>query len=123
MLPGGSLTNPGKTSLRALEIAASLAAGKALLEAGSKVVEPVMLLEIAVPEAWLGTAASAVTGRGGRVESIDSSSGGRRLISGAAPLRCLFGFASELRSITEGRVEYSARFLRFEAAPALAGTK
>jgi elongation factor G len=114
VLPGGSVSNPGKTALRALEIAAALAAGKALREAGSRIVEPVMLLEIAVPEAYLGAAASAVTGRGGRVESIDSGPEGRRLLSGAAPLRSLFGFAGELRSATEGRAEYSAHFLKYE---------
>jgi elongation factor G len=121
LLPGGSLSSPSKVAERAVEIAASLAAGRALREAGTKVVEPAMRLEISVAEDFLGAAAAAVSGRGGRIESIDMSPDGTRLISGAAPLRCLFGFAGELRSVTEGRSEYSARFLRYQDAPALAG--
>jgi elongation factor G len=120
-LPGGSLSSPGKVAERAVEIAASLAAGRALREAGTVIVEPVMRIEMTVSEGFLGEAAAAVSGRGGRIESIDAAPGDGRIISGAAPLRRLFGFAGELRSVTEGRAEYSARFLRFEAVPAGAG--
>jgi elongation factor G len=115
--PGASGGGAGRTAERAVEIAASLAAGKALRAAGTVVVEPVMRLEIEVPEGFLGSVAAAVTGRGGRIESVDAKAGGGSLLSGAAPLRCLFGFAGELRSATEGRAEYSARFSRFEEAP------
>ena len=97
-----------------MEIAASLATGRALREAGTVVVEPVMRLEMTVSEEFLGVAAAAISGRGGRIESIDAAPGVGHIVSGAAPLRCLFGFANELRSVTEGRAEYSARFLRFE---------
>jgi elongation factor G len=117
VLPGGSTSSPGKAAEHAVEIAASLAAGKALRAAGTEVVEPVMRLEITVPEVFLGAAAAAVSRRGGRIESIDSSPDGGSALSGAAPLRCLFGFAGELRSATEGRAEYAARFSRFEAVP------
>jgi elongation factor G len=116
-LPGLSLGSPGKLGEKAAEIAASLAASAALRAAGAVVVEPVMRLEVSVPEIFLGVVAAAVAGRGGRVESIDSVAGGCSLVSGAAPLRCLFGFAGELRSCTEGRAEYSARFLRYECVP------
>jgi elongation factor G len=116
-LPGGQSSRPDKLALRAVEIAASLAAGAALRKAGTKVLEPVMRLDIEVPDPFLGAAAAAITGRGGRIESIDSGPDEGRVISGAAPLRCLFGFASELRSCTEGRGEYAARFARFEPVP------
>ena len=116
-LPGGSLSSPGKLAERAVEIAASLAAGRALREAGTRVVEPVMRIEMTVSEEFLGAAAAAVSGRGGRIESMEPAPGGRSVVSGAAPLRRLFGFASELRSATEGKVEYAARFLRFEPVP------
>jgi elongation factor G len=119
-LPGGSLSSPGKVSERAVEIAVSLAAGKALREAGSAIVEPVMRVEVRVGEEFLGPVAGAVAGRGGRVESIDLASDGLRLVSGAAPLRRLFGFAGELRALSGGRAEYSARFLRYEVVPATA---
>jgi elongation factor G len=116
-LPGLSLSSPGKLGEKAAEIASSLAAAQALRAAGAVVVEPVMRLEISVPESFLGVVAAAVAGRGGRVESIDAAAEESRLVCGAAPLSRLFGFASELRSCTEGRAEYSARFLRYAAAP------
>ncbi len=122
LLPGG-LSSPGRTGERAAEIAATLAATKAAAAAGSIVVEPVMRLELSLPEDFLGAAAAAVSGRGGRIESVDEEAGGRRAIVGAAPLRRLFGFATELRSATEGRAECAARFLRYEPAPAIAGIK
>ncbi len=113
-LPGGALSSPGKVAERAVEIAASLAAGRALREAGTKVVEPVMRIEMTVGADFLGAAVAAVSGRGGRIESMDAAPGGGSIVSGAAPLAKLFGFASELRSVTEGRAEYAARFLRYE---------
>jgi len=119
-LPGG-LSSPGRTGERAAEIAATLAATKAAAAAGSIVVEPVMRLELALPEDFLGAAAAAISGRGGRIESVEEEAGGRRAIVGAAPLRRLFGFATELRSATEGRAECVARFLRYESVPATAG--
>ena len=120
-LPGASLSSPDKVQERAVEIAASLAAGKALREAGTRVVEPVMRIEMTVPESFLGAAVAAISGRGGRIESMDSAAGGGSIVSAAAPLRRLFGFAGELRSVTEGRAEYNARFLRYEAAPTTVG--
>jgi elongation factor G len=116
-VPGGSTSSPGKAAERAVEIAASLAALAALRAAGTEVVEPLMRLEISVPEMFLGAVAAAVSGRGGRIESIDAVPGGGSLLSGAAPFRCLFGFAGELRSATEGRAEYAARFSRYESVP------
>jgi len=120
VLPGG-LASAGRIGERAVEIAASLAAGKAAAAAGSTVIEPVMRLELRVSEDFLGRAAAAISSRGGRIESIDEAPGGGKAIVGAAPLRCLFGFATELRSSTEGRAEYVARFLRYEPAPSSAG--
>jgi len=120
-LPGGSISSSTKIGERAVEIAASLAAGRALREAGSRVVEPVMSIEVEVAEDFLGAAAAAISGRGGRIESIESGPTAVSLVTGAAPLRCLFGFAGELRSVTEGRAEYAAHFLRFEPVPASAG--
>jgi|GEM_PF-85439 elongation factor G len=116
-LPGASLSSPGKVAERGIEIASSLAATRALRDAGTRVVEPVMRIEMTVPQDFLGAAAAAVSGRGGRIESMDAAPAGGSIISGAAPLRRLFGFASELRSATEGRAEYAARFMRFEPVP------
>ncbi len=98
----------------ALEIAASMATRDCLGKAGTNVLEPWMRLEFRLPEECLGAAVTALSARGGRVEAIEDSGGGKT-IQAAAPLRLLFGFASELRSATAGRASYQARFLRFEA--------
>ncbi len=102
---------------RAVEIAASLAANKASRAAASTVLEPVMRLEVDAPEENLGEAVAAVSRRGGRIESVEDAPGGMKLIVGAAPLRSLFGFAGELRSVSGGRASYSARFHGYEGVP------
>ena len=112
----GAGASPGRLAERAVEIAASMAAGKAAREAGSTVLEPVMRLEIETAEDCLGQAAAALTARGGRVESVDAGAEGR-VVTGAAPLRRLFGFAGELRSATAGRASYQARFQGYEPVP------
>ena len=115
--PGkGGSGSPGKGPERAVEIAASIAAGRAAREAGSRVLEPVMRLEIETAEECLGQAVQALSARGGRVESVDAGSEGR-VVSGTAPLRRLFGFAGELRSATGGRASYQTRFEGFEPVP------
>jgi len=106
----------GRLAERAVEIAASIAAGRAAREAGSSVLEPAMRIEIEAPEDCLGQAAAALSGRGGRVESVEATPEGR-LVVGAAPLRRLFGFAGELRSCSAGRASYQAAFLGYERVP------
>jgi elongation factor G len=105
--------NSGQAEL-ALEMAASMAARDCLLSAGTLVLEPWMRLELRTQEDCLGQAVSALTARGGRIEAIEDDAGGKS-IQAAAPLRLLFGFASDLRSATAGRASYHASFLRFEA--------
>ncbi|HTX73210.1 MAG TPA: GTP-binding protein [Rectinemataceae bacterium] len=107
-----------QASERAVEIAASLAVGKALREAGAIVMEPVMSVEIELPIELLGEAAAAIARRGGRVESVEEGGAGMQLVTGAAPLRSLFGFTGELRSATSGRASHSTKFLRYEPLPA-----
>jgi elongation factor G len=97
----------------AVEIACSMAARDALTKAGSVVMEPWMRVEITAPEDCLGPSVALVMARGGRVESIEDS-GVEKIIQAAAPMRLLFGFATELRSATAGRASHLARFLRFE---------
>ncbi|MDP3177822.1 MAG: hypothetical protein Q8M76_07950 [Spirochaetaceae bacterium] len=76
-----------------------------------------MRLEVTVPSDYLGAAAAAISGRGGRIEAVEESPGGGSLIVGAAPLRRLFGFTGELRSSSQGRAECNARFMRYEPVP------
>jgi elongation factor G len=114
-VPGGASADRGAE--RAVEIAASLAAGKAAREAEAAVMEPVMRIDIELPDDCLGEAVSALAGRGGRIESVEDMPRGGKHVRGAAPLRGLFGFTGELRSATSGRASHTARFLRYEKVP------
>jgi elongation factor G len=110
-----SLTPPSSRQAElAMEIAASMAAHEAMAAAGTTILEPWIRVEISAPEDCLGPAVAALTGRGGRVESIEDA-GSEKNITAAAPLRLLFGFETELRSATAGRASHQARFLRYEA--------
>ncbi len=106
-LPGG------RQDALVLEIASSLAARDALARAGTQVLEPWMRVELGCPEDCLGQAVAVLGARGGRIESVDDV-GGEKYLEAAAPLRLLFGLASELRSATKGRAAYQAKFLRYE---------
>jgi elongation factor G len=75
--------------------------------------EPVARLELVVPEAQLGEALGAVDRRRGTILEVTDRDG-TKVISGEAPLRALFGFATELRSLTQGRALFTLRFDRFD---------
>ncbi len=96
-------------------MAAGIALRTALEAAGVTILEPLMLVEISVPEANLGPAISLFGTRGGRVENILDRAG-LKLIQGFAPLSSLFGFSTDLRSATQGRAGLLMRFERFDVA-------
>ncbi len=115
-------TGSGRLAEVAVEAAASLCGRYCTSHAKGILLEPVMRVEVEVPEAFFGATAAAITSRGGRLESVDDVQGGKS-IAAAAPMRVLFGFATELRSATEGRAVFQARFFRFEPAPpSISGT-
>ena len=94
-----------------------MAAGLALrtvLEAAQLVtLEPLMSVELSVPDAQLGAAISLFGVRGGKVENLDERSG-LKIVQGIAPLGQLFGFSTDLRSATQGRAGFSLVFARFD---------
>ena len=94
-----------------------MAAGQALREALSKAapvaLEPVMRVEINVPEDFLGPAISLFNTAGGKVEDLEDHAR-RKLLRGTAPLRRLFGFSTSLRSATQGRAGLMLAFDRFD---------
>lgn len=95
-------------------MAAAAALKDALGAASPMLLEPIMQVEINTPEAYLGAALSLVSTRGGKVESMGER-GEQRLIRALAPMRQLFGFATDLRSSTQGRAGLIMRFERFDA--------
>jgi len=110
-----SLVPPGTADKRAetaVEVAASIALRKALSSAGSVVLVPIAQVTIEIPDAWFGPALASLQARGARVESVDDAAGIKTIVA-YAPMEHLFGYATLLRSLTEGRGIYQAKFDRF----------
>ena len=103
----------GRSGETAVEAAAAFAARAALLQAGSAVMEPVMILDIETPESAFGAVLAELNARGARIESVQDTPGGK-LISARAPLARLFGMAGALRSASSGHADFQARFGSYE---------
>ena len=95
-------------------MAAAMALREALHTARPVLLEPIMLVELSVPEEWLGGAISLFVGKGGKVEQLDERAGLKH-VAGFAPLSRLFGFSTALRSATQGRAGLIMRFERFDS--------
>ena len=107
----------GRNGEIALEAAAALATRKALLEAGSEILEPIMRIDIDCPDEHFGPVLNSISTRSGRIESVEESLGSKSIVA-KAPMSRLFGFASELRSMSKGRAQFQARFAGYEATRA-----
>lgn len=104
----------GASSPAGYRMAAMAAVRAAMEQAGPVVLEPIMDVEINVPDAHVGPAISQLGARGGKVENMYDRAG-LKVISALAPLRGLFGFSTSLRSATQGRAGLVMRFVRFDA--------
>ena len=106
------------------EMAFKVAGGKAFREAARKagaiLLEPVMRVEVVVPEQYMGDVIGDLNTRRGRVRSMDAR-GGTQIINARVPLAEMFGYATELRSCTQGRATYSMHFDRYEQVPEIVG--
>jgi elongation factor G len=100
----------------AFKVAAAAAVREAAGRGQPVLLEPVARLEVVVPEAQLGEALGAVNRRRGTILEVTDRDGGVKVIDGEAPLRGLFGFATELRSLTQGRALFTLRFDRFDVS-------
>nr|MBQ6243041.1 elongation factor G [Lachnospiraceae bacterium] len=100
----------------AFKIAGSLAFKEAMQKAGCIILEPVMRVEITTPEEYLGDVIGDVNSRRGRIEGMETVNGSQ-LIRCYVPLAEMFGYATDLRSKTQGRGAYSMFFDKYEPAP------
>lgn len=105
------------SSDQAFRIAGSLAYQEAALKAGPVVLEPILEVEVDVPEAFTGDVMGDLNGRRGRISGIDSLGNGRQCIRATAPMSEMTRYALELRSITRGRGRFRTRFSHYEEAP------
>ncbi len=114
-LLGGSYHEQDSSEM-AHKIAASMAVRDAARKASPVLLEPVMSVEVVVPEEFMGTVVNDLNARRGRIEGMEYRDGSQR-IHASVPLSGLFGYASELRSSTQGRGTFSWQFSRYEEAP------
>jgi elongation factor G len=100
----------------AFKIAGSMAFKAAASRAHPVLLEPVMRVEVVVPEEYMGDVIGDITSRRGHIQSMESR-GGSQVINARVPLSEMFGYATDLRSRTQGRGSYSMHFDRYEQAP------
>jgi elongation factor G len=100
----------------AFKIAGSMALQEAAKSAGVKLLEPVMELEVVTPEENMGDVIGDLSARRGKVESMDSR-GQARVVKALVPLAEMFGYATDLRSRTQGRATYSMQFHSYQEVP------
>ncbi len=100
----------------AFEIAASMAVKEAVVKACPILLEPVMKIEVICPEEYTGEVMNDLNGRRGRLECMEGD-GVTKEIRALVPLAEMFGYASDIRSRTQGRASYSMEFARYEPVP------
>ena len=108
--------HPVDSSEIAFKIAGSMALRNAVEKAKPVLLEPVMKVEIVVAEEYVGDVIGDFTSRRGRIEGLDAREG-VQVIRGYVPLATMFGYATELRSRTQGRGSYSMEFSHYEEVP------
>ncbi|EFL53217.1 translation elongation factor G [Solidesulfovibrio fructosivorans JJ]] len=106
-------TVEGATSAVGCRLAASQALKAALSAAKPALLEPIMDLEISVPDAFVGDVIGLLGSKGAKIENMIDR-GGHKLVAALAPLRQMFGFTTELRSATQGRAAMTMRFSKFD---------
>ncbi len=104
------------SSERAFKIAGSMAFKEALKRAKPKLLEPVMLVEVTTPEDYLGDVMGNLNGRRGRVEGMEPV-GNAQVIRAIVPLAEMFGYATDIRSMSQGRATFHMEFDHYEEVP------
>ncbi len=105
------------SSEMAFKVAGSMALKEALRKNECYLKEPVMQVEVVVPEDYLGDVIGDLNGRRGKIEHLDSSSGNTQTIRASVPLAEMFGYATTLRSLTQGRGTYTMEFGHYAEVP------
>ena len=104
------------SSEMAFHIAGSMAFKEAMQKAGAILLEPIMRVEVTMPEEYMGDAAQSLHSRRGRIEGMDDIASGK-MVRAFVPLSEMFGYSTDLRSRTQGRGNYSMFFEKYEPVP------
>jgi len=105
------------SSEMAFKIAGSMAFKKGALEAQPVILEPMMKVEITTPEDWMGDVVGDLNRRRGIIEGMDDGTASLKIIRAQVPLSAMFGYATDLRSATQGRASYSMEFSEYAEVP------
>ena len=104
------------SSVLAFEIAARGAFREGIAKAGPALLEPIMKVEVVTPEEYMGDVIGDLNSRRGQVTNMDSR-GNARVVSAMVPLASMFGYVNNLRSLSQGRAQYSMVFDHYEKVP------
>ena len=104
------------SSEMAFKIAGSMCCKEAMKKAGATLLEPIMRVEVTMPEEYMGDVIGDINSRRGRIEGMEDIGGGK-MVRGYVPLAEMFGYSTDLRSKTQGRGNYSMFFEKYEAVP------
>lgn len=111
--------HPVDSSDVAFQVAASYAVKEAFNNASPIILEPLMAVEVTVPEANMGDVISDLNSRRGKIEEIGEGLGGVKEIKSKVPLSEMFGYSTALRSVTQGRGIYTMQFFMYSECPKL----
>jgi elongation factor G len=100
----------------AFKIAASMGFKEAARKASPVLLEPIMSVEVVVPEEYMGTIIGDLNSRRGRIEGVEHRAGSQ-VIKSLVPLAEMFGYATQMRSNTQGRATFSMHFAHYDEAP------
>ena len=101
----------------AFKMAASMAFKEGMRRASPVLLEPMMAVEVETPEEYMGNVMGDLSGRRGIVQGMDDIPGGMKAIKAEVPLAEMFGYSTQLRSLTQGRATYSMEFKHYSEAP------
>jgi elongation factor G len=102
---------------RSFHIAGSLAFQDAVKKAKPVLLEPIMRVEVVTPEEYMGSVNGDLNRRRGQIEKMEPRPGGAQVITSYVPLSEMFGYTTDLRSMTQGRATSTMHFERYDAAP------
>lgn len=109
--------HPVDSSEQAFKMATIQAFKKGFMEAQPILLEPIANLKVVVPDSYTGDIMGDLNKRRGRVLGMNPAPGGKTIVEAEIPMSSLFGYCTDLRSITGGRGDYSYEFVRYEQAP------
>ena len=104
------------SSVMAFEIAAKAAFREGMVKAGAKILEPMMKVEVVTPEEYMGDIIGDLNSRRGQITGMEPR-GNAQVISATAPLAAMFGYVNTLRSMSQGRAQFTMIFSHYDQVP------